>query len=104
MLQMRLRFIPDPHAQERYLQGAVAEVLSAAHGRIIINELFCCLGLTGHQPRGGHAADAVAVHTRPSRTGALPAGCRGRGAVGGTWPNNNQCAVLLSWAYRSSAS
>lgn len=34
MLQMRLRFIPDPHAQERYLQGAVAEVLSAAHGRI----------------------------------------------------------------------
>jgi hypothetical protein len=34
MLQMRLRFIPDPQAQERYLKGAVAEVLSQAHGRI----------------------------------------------------------------------
>ena len=34
MLQTRLRFIPDPHAQERYLRGAVAEVLSQAHGRI----------------------------------------------------------------------
>jgi hypothetical protein len=34
MLQTRLRFIPDPQAQERYLQGAVAEVLSQAHGRI----------------------------------------------------------------------
>jgi len=31
----RLRFIPDPHAQERYLQGAVAAVLSQAHGRIL---------------------------------------------------------------------
>lgn len=34
MLQMRLRFIPEPQAQERYLKGAVAEVLSQAHGRI----------------------------------------------------------------------
>lgn len=34
MLQTRLRFIPEPQAQERYLQGAVAEVLRQAHGRI----------------------------------------------------------------------
>ena len=31
----RLRFMPDPEAQQRYLQGAVAAVLSEAKGRIV---------------------------------------------------------------------
>jgi len=34
-LLARLRFIPQPEAQERYLAGAVGAVLQQAHGRIL---------------------------------------------------------------------
>jgi hypothetical protein len=33
-LLARLRFIPQPAAQQRYLAGSVGAVLGAAHGRI----------------------------------------------------------------------
>lgn len=51
MLQMRLRFIPEPQAQERYLQGAVAEVLRQAQARVkrMLEQADMFKSIIGHE-------------------------------------------------------
>jgi hypothetical protein len=67
MLQSRLRFIPEPQAQERYLQGAVAEVLRQAHGRIkrILEQADLFKSITGqdwlYKVRAAVGAVCIAV-------------------------------------------